>query len=121
MRLSSRAIPNRFPVFGKSSIVSKDEKTLYVNGYGEGTIWRFDVMADGTIMKQAMPFATGLTEPDSLCLDAAGNLYVADTQNDIIRRIDTNGNVTTIAGAAGIAGLNDCARYSESVSPLAWA
>jgi gluconolactonase len=57
--------------------LSPDEKLLYVDGYGDGNIYRFDVMPDGSIKKQMTPFATGLTDPDSMCIDVAGNLYVA--------------------------------------------
>lgn len=58
-------------------------------------------------------FGTGSTDgpgtnaqfnnPTGVVLDPAGNIYVSDTGNNTIRKIDTNHVVSTIAGAAAVA------------------
>ena len=47
-----------------------------------------------------------LYHPRALAFDRAGNVYVADTLNQRIRRIDPAGVITTVAGngAEGFAG-----------------
>jgi len=39
-----------------------------------------------------------LSNPFGICVDAAGNFYIADNGNNRIRRVDTNGIITTVAG-----------------------
>lgn len=55
--------------------------------------------------------------PQGITLDRNGNLYVADTMNHTIRRIDRNNAVTTVAGVAGACGSADgrgnAARFCE--------
>lgn len=45
--------------------------------------------------------------PTGVALDAAGNLYVADSLNGTVRRITPGGAVTTHAGVPGVAGATD--------------
>lgn len=42
--------------------------------------------------------AATLAEPRGLALDAAGNLYIADTANHVVRKVDGTGTISTVAG-----------------------
>jgi sugar lactone lactonase YvrE len=42
--------------------------------------------------------AAQLQQPQDVSLDQQGNLYIADSNNHLIRKIDLSGNITTVAG-----------------------
>ncbi len=51
--------------------------------------------------------AARFNHPQGLAVDAAQNLYVADSDNQTIRKITAGGEVTTLAGLAGVSGSDD--------------
>jgi len=65
----------------------------------------------GTARIQGSTDATGadarFSWPNGVATDSAGNVYVADTLNFIVRKITPAGVVTTLAGTAGVAGSTD--------------
>jgi uncharacterized protein (TIGR03437 family) len=77
---------------------------------------------DGTITTVAGSFASGssgdggpatsaaLASPSDVTIDSYGNLYIADTENQEIRRVTTDGIINTVAG-------NTTAGYNGDGSP----
>jgi len=58
--------------------------------------------------------------PEQAELDVFGNLYIADTGNNVIRKVDTNGMITTVAGTgfgAGIGNQTGNGAYSGDGGP----
>ena len=55
------------------------------------------------------------SDPAAIVTDAHGNFFVADSQNDAIREITTNGVVTTFAGQLGVSGSCERHRHERAV------
>ncbi len=60
--------------------------------------------------------AARFLNPGGLSLDASGNVFIADTDNHVIRKMTPSGEVTTVAGAPGtfgsVDGTTTTARFS---------
>ncbi len=61
--------------------------------------------------------AAGFNNPQGVAVDSSGNIYVADTGNHAIRKIDTAGNVTTIAGDGTSGFVNGAGSAAQFNSP----
>jgi sugar lactone lactonase YvrE len=63
--------------------------------------------------------AAALAAPAQIAYDAAGNLYIADLNNNVIRKVDLAGIVTTVAGNGeqGFAGDGGAATSAQLDSP----
>jgi uncharacterized protein (TIGR03437 family) len=73
----------------------------------------------GTGAEGLPPLRTPVRDPQAVCVDRSGTLYIADTFNNRILRAPLNGLVTTVAGngATGAAGDGGPARLAELSGP----
>src|ERR1035437_2772384 len=57
--------------------------------------------------------------PHGAAVDSAGNIYIADTFNSSIRKVDTSGNISTVAGngTGGYSGAGSAATSAELYDP----
>jgi sugar lactone lactonase YvrE len=91
-------------------------RRLYIADVLAHTVRRMS--PDGTVVTIAGTFGQAgdgdgegvrarFNQPSGLALDPAGNVYVADSANHLIRKISADGWVSTIAGVVGVAGSAD--------------
>ena len=91
-----------------SGVAVDGSGNLYIAESGNGRVFRVDV--SGTLTTVAGTGERGysgdggpaveaqLAEPKGVAMDKAGNLYIADSWNHRIRRVDPGGTLTTVAG-----------------------
>lgn len=102
---------------------------VYVSDWGNHTIRRITPAGVVTTVVGS-PGAPGSVDgngtaarvsgPSGLAFDAAGNLYVADQFNHLIRRLSPTGDLVTLAGSAGEAGHVDATGAAARLSSPAW-
>jgi len=103
-------------LFSPSGVSFGTDGSLYICDLGSDIVRKVD--ATGTAFTVAGTGAQGfggdlslaaaaeLSFPFSSTMDSSGNLFIADSGNNAIRKIDSNGVITTVAGIGGSAGYN---------------
>ena len=88
-----------------------------VAGDGAGCPAQTDPVGDGCPAYAASHVAASLNSPWGVTLDASGDLYIADTYNHRIRKVDAaTGIMTTVAGT-GFTNLDGTGGYSGDGGP----
>ena len=89
----------------KGELFVADSANNVIRFVREGRMWTFAGTTEGYL--DGGPKVAQFNKPMAIAIDASDNLYVADSLNNCVRKIDTQGNVTTIAGNTGKAGFLD--------------
>jgi sugar lactone lactonase YvrE len=87
-------------------IVSNDSNIFYITDPTNNVIMKgiYDNSVSKPIFTQ-LQTSEPLNQPSGITMDIGGNIYVSDTGNHVIRKIDPTGTITTFAGT-GIQGYN---------------
>jgi len=110
--------PRGLAIDGKDNLYVADEGNSNIRKITpEGVVSTLAGGAGQTGSNDGTGTAAHFASPRGLAADAAGNVYVADTDNHTIRKITPAGVVTTLAGKPGDAGSANgkgaAARFSE--------
>jgi len=103
--------------YSPTGIAADTAGNLYLADTDNHTIRKI-VSSTGAVTTLAgLPGSSGSTDgtgsaarfnnPSGVAVDNAGNVFVADTMNNTVRKITTSGVVTTLAGSPGAAGSID--------------
>ena len=109
--------PNISNKFNSPNGITIDSSgNLYVTEYGnhiirkitpEGVLTTFAGIVGTSGSANGTGSNAGFNNPRGITIDSSGNLYVCDSTNHTIRKITPEGVVTTIAGLAGLAGVDN--------------
>ena len=117
---------------GPFNVVFDDKGNLYVSNNGDSRVNKVD-FSTGLVTTVAGTNETGysgdgsaakiaqLANPTGLALDSKGNLYIADSGNERIRKINlSTGIITTVAGTGERGFTKDgvLAKYAELANPI---
>jgi len=103
---------------GPTGIAVDRSGNIYIADYDNQVVRKVEASTGNIIIVAGLPGVSGydgdslaataaeLSSPTNVALDAVGNLYISDNGNNVIRRVDTFGIITTYAGngAAGYGG-----------------
>jgi hypothetical protein len=118
--------------FGVEQVAVNSSHLVYVLDAYNSTIWTMNTNGSNLMVlagpgaNHNWPAGSGSADgtgsaakfsfPESLWLDAAGNAFVADYNNDTIRKVTPAGVVTTVGGKPGVIGTangtNSAARFN---------
>jgi hypothetical protein len=91
------------------AVIVDHKGNLYINDFRNNVIRKVDAATKviTTVVGTGAYSLTGdngpataatINQPRGLAVDTANNLYIADANNNVIRKVDTGGIITTVAG-----------------------
>ncbi len=95
---------------GPQAVVFDKNGNMYIPEYGNNVVRKVSVSGVITTIAGNQLAGNGysgdggqatdaeLDRPEGIAFDASGNMYIADGQNDVIRKVNTSGIISTYAG-----------------------
>jgi uncharacterized protein (TIGR03437 family) len=115
--------PNGVAIDASGSLYIADLYNDRIRKVGtDGVITTFAGKFGGTFAGDGGPaIEAGLFDPAGVAVDEKGNVYIADMDNNRVRKVDTTGKITTVAGNGnfGYTGDNVAATQTALSSPTA--
>lgn len=109
---------------GPNSLVADTAGNIYLTENGQTNRIR-KIAVDGTVStyagtgdfdyKDGPATQAAFNNPSGIAIDAAGNLYIADTNNHAIRKVAVDGTVSTLAGGKSngyVDGIGTAAKFT---------
>lgn len=90
----------------RNSVIRKVDKNRYITTVAGGGPIHYIPNTNNRIQTYygdgGLATDATLYSPSSVVVDSLGNIFIADTQNNVIRKVDLEGKITTIAGTGPI-------------------
>jgi sugar lactone lactonase YvrE len=129
---------NRNCQYGADGLVFGKDGALYMGNFGDGAIHKTTFNADGSpkettifaktdhdyaLDPKAPDFLAKATKArmrttDGICMDGAGNIYVADFSNNAVAKVDPKGTVTVLAQSGDTDGADG--GLDQPGEPIVW-
>lgn len=104
--------------FAPGGIAIDSTNNIYVADVQNNKVWKLDTSQNLTLFAgtgtagytgdSGPATSATLNTPNAVAVDSSGNVYISDNQNHSIRKVNTGGTITTVAGtgSAGYGGDN---------------
>ena len=92
---------------GNLYVADTDNDTIRKIVASTGAVTTFAGLAGSSGSADGTGSAARFNNPSGVAVDGAGNVYVADTLNNTLRKVSASGVVSTLAGSTGTSGSTD--------------
>jgi hypothetical protein len=105
--------------FNNPAGLASDGTSIFIADQSNGRIRKMTISSGAVTL-----FASGLQGPSGVAVDSAGNVYVAETGNHVIKVFNSGGTLTSTIGTANIGSTNSTLLLSSQspavVAPLSF-
>lgn len=81
-----------------TGVLLDGNNNLYIADYNANKVYKRPALGGGFLILVGGPLSSPLWGPETLAFDPSGNLFIADNNNQLIRKLDTRGVLTVVGG-----------------------